>query len=180
MSEEHSFIPITEVLLDKVVNLPAHQGWSDAGALVYYSTVAVPATAVAAVGGFAADEIDHYVVTPVTAVTDALADDDVALLGGALSDAMGHAGDASASTGAQQDESIYHPGSANDGGMTDGRFNMEQDVAQQGGQFNMEEDAAAHENQVNMSQDAVRASQSSQDDSSVDDSGYTYDDSWGT
>jgi hypothetical protein len=80
MSSDHSALPITEWILDKVINLPEHAGWDDYGgwgqalSLAYYIIPAVPLVAVGALNGYAADEVTHYVVEPISLTIDKLAE----------------------------------------------------------------------------------------------------------
>jgi hypothetical protein len=93
-----SGIPITEWVLDKVITVPA-ENLPEPAAIGYF-IFAAPVIATAAVGGYAADEISHYIVHPVTEVVDAIrgafADDDVPLFPDNLKEAL----DTSPSAGA--------------------------------------------------------------------------------
>jgi hypothetical protein len=145
---EHSPLPITEWLLDAVIGFPEDQGFGDVGSVAYFATVAVPLTAVAGIGGFALDEVHHYVVEPVMATAE-FVNEVIA----------GERGDTPLVPNLAQPQQTASPG---DGGATHAsapappvanppgaQFNMADDAAQR--EFNMEQDAAA--GQHNMAND---------------------------
>jgi hypothetical protein len=74
-------LPITEWVLDKVITVPAEN--LEEPAAIGYFIVAGPVIGVAALGGYAADELNHLIVHPtammVDAIVGAFADDDVPL-----------------------------------------------------------------------------------------------------
>jgi hypothetical protein len=69
---DHNEVPVTSWVLDKVVHEPAENlPW---GAAVVYFVAASPVIGAAALGGYAADEINHFVVEPATATLEKLAE----------------------------------------------------------------------------------------------------------
>jgi hypothetical protein len=74
-------IPITKWVLDKVITVP-YEHLPKPVSFAYFATIGVPIIGIGALGGFAADKVNHYVVHPAIAALEKLADaPEVAALG---------------------------------------------------------------------------------------------------